>query len=270
MKFFNRSNRNHVKTLHPVESVAMAKPASAVHYVSMDKKGGGEVATLKPPKTQRCATKRFGVQVALVPFGYNGNELLIPFKKGTRQKAWTVISEVPALAESINETAMRLYEKYIPNQQASIYQVHCFGEARFHRTRWITILYSAIVNLHTNQNGNTVDWFPLGRRPLLTRLEDQMVDAALQELQRTVRHEPLGIYMLPPEFTLLQLQRMYELLLGKSLSKPAFRKKMWGSEILIPLEETVTEGGRSQPKGLYRFNKKKYYELKRKGFFLDL
>jgi hypothetical protein len=39
---------------------------------------------------------------------------------------------------------------------------------------------------------------------------------------------------------------------------------------LIPLEETVTEGGRSQPRGLYRFNQKKYDELKRKGFFLDV
>jgi 8-oxo-dGTP diphosphatase len=63
---------------------------------------------------------------------------------------------------------------------------------------------------------------------------------------------------------------MYELVLGQPISRQSFRKKMWESEILIPLEETVTEGGRSQPRGLYRFNKKKYYELKRKGFFLDL
>jgi hypothetical protein len=45
---------------------------------------------------------------------------------------------------------------------------------------------------------------------------------------------------------------------------------MWESEILIPLEETVQESGLSQPKGLYRFNKKRYFQFKKKGFFLDL
>ena len=97
-----------------------------------------------------------------------------------------------------------------------------------------------------------------------------MIDSAMRALQKKVRYEPVGIYLLPPEFTLQQLQKMYELVLGQPISRQSFRKKMWESEILIPLEETVTEVGRSQPKGLYRFNKKRYFELKQKGFFLDL
>lgn len=246
----------------------MANVLTALQDVPSQEKPAGKSTT--NAKARRCATKHFGVRVALVPFAYNGTDIITPFKKAGSQKSWTLLYEVPLLDESIDDTALRLFEKYVPKQQSSLYQVHSFGDTNFTKTRWISILYSAIVNLQSSKKQDTDDWFTLDRRPLLTRLEDQMLDAALQALHRKVRHEPIGIYMLPPEFTLLQLQQMYELFLGKPISKQSFRKKMWDSEIVIPLEETVTEGGRSQPRGLYRFNKKKYYELKRKGFFLDL
>ena len=223
-------------------------------------------------KSRKCATKRFGIRLALVPFGYDGNDLFVPYTRGSRQAAWKLISDIPHLDESLDATAQRLYNKFLPRQkQSSIHQIHTFGDTNYRRTRWITVLYSTMVNLkNQNEQKTDIEWMPLDRRPLLTRLEDLMIDTALESLQKRVRYEPVGIYMLPPEFTLQQLQRMYELLLGQPVSKQVFRKKMWESEILIPLEETVTAPGRSQPKGLYRFNKKKYYELKRKGFFLDL
>jgi 8-oxo-dGTP diphosphatase len=220
----------------------------------------------------RCASKRFGVRVAFVPFGYDGTSVLTLLRKKPKQKAWTLIADVPFLDESLDDAAQRLYKDYLPQKQSSLDQISAFGESHFVRTRWITIVYSAIVHLTNDkkQKLSTVEWFTVDRRPLLTRQEDQMIDSAMRALQKKVRYEPIGIYLLPPEFTLQQLQRMYELVLGQPISRQSFRKKMWESEILIPLEETVTEVGRSQPKGLYRFNKKRYYELKRKGFFLDL
>ena len=248
----------------------MANSSTALHSVDMEKDRNQKQPTaLRKVRSRKCATKRFGIRVVLIPFGYNGTDILIPFRKARKQKAWNLIYDVPLLDESLDEAAKRLYQDCVPHQESSVYQVHTFGDALSIRTRWITIVYSTIVNLRNNHS-TPEDWFQLDRRPLLTRMEDQMIHAALQALQKKVRHEPVGIYMLPPEFTLQQLQRMYELLLGHSISKQSFRQKMWESEIVIPLEETVTEGGRSQPKGLYRFNKKKYYELKRKGFFLDL
>ena len=248
----------------------MADRSTAFHYVDMEEdKDPKQTGTLQRGRSQRCATSRFGIRVALIPFGYNGTDILISFRKAKQQKAWNLIHDVPFLNESIDQTAKRLYQDCVPQQESSVYQVQTFGDTHSTRTRWITIVYSTIVNLRS-KNSIPEDWFLLDRRPLLTRLEDQMIHASLLALQKKVRYEPIGIYMLPPEFTLQQLQRMYELLLGHSISKQSFRQKMWESEIVIPLEETVKEGGRSQPRGLYRFNKKKYYELKRKGFFLDL
>jgi ADP-ribose pyrophosphatase YjhB (NUDIX family) len=221
----------------------------------------------------RCASTRFGVRVAFVPFGYDGTDLLTLLRKKLKQKAWTLITEVPFLDESLDDAAMRLFKNYLPEKQSSLDQIYAFGESHFVRTRWITIVYSAVIHLANGdkkQRTTSAEWFAVNRRPLLTRHEDQMIDAAIRALQTKVRYEPIGIYLLPPEFTLQQLQKMYELVLGQPISRETFRKKMWESEILIPLEETVTEIGRSQPKGLYRFNEKKYNELKRKGFFLDL
>ncbi len=221
----------------------------------------------------KCATKRFGVRVAFIPFGYDGTDVLILLRKKQKQKTWTLVAEVPFLEESLDETAMRMFKEYLPQKQSSLDQVYAFGEGHFIRTRWITILYSAVINLTNGdkkQKTASAEWFAVNRRPLLKPQEDQMIDSALRALQKKVRYEPIGMYLLPPQFTLQQLQKMYELVLGQSISRQNFRKKMWESEILIPLEETVMESGRSQPRGLYRFNKKRYFELKRKGFFLDL
>ena len=211
--------------------------------------------------------------MAFVPFGYDGTDVLILLRTKPKQKAWGLIAEVPFLDESLDDAAMALFKDYLPQKQSSLDQIYAFGESHFVRTRWITIVYSAVINLTNGdkkEKTSSSAWFPVNRRPFLTRMEDQMIDSAIRALQKKVRYEPIGIYLLPPEFTLQQLQKMYELVLGQSISRQSFRKEMWESEILIPLEETVTESGRSQPRGLYRFNKKRYYELKRKGFFLEL
>jgi hypothetical protein len=221
----------------------------------------------------KCISKRFGIRVACIFLGFNGSELLVLFQRKTQTKEWTLVNEVPDLQESLDETSERIFKSYFPDEQTSVHQVQAFGDLHHDKRRWITIVYWGIVNVRTDQQKKSTadtEWFSIQRRPLLSAAKEKMLRAAIQALQKKVRTEPIGLYLLPPEFTLPQLQKTYEQLLGHPLSKMNFRKKMWESEILIPLEKTVKEGGRSQPKGLYRFNKKIYHELKRKGFFLDL
>jgi 8-oxo-dGTP diphosphatase len=227
--------------------------------------------TLKEVRPRKCATKHFGTRVGLVTFGYDGTDLLLLIQK-RKTKIWSLPHDVPNFDESLESAAERLYARFLPPHESSMQQIYTFGEPRPKGRRWFTTVYSTIAHVmkDTKKPAPPADWCAIDRRPMLTRLEDQMVDKALEALRRKVRYEPVGIYMLPKEFTLQQLQRMYELLLGQPISKQSFRQKMWESEILIPLEETIREGGRSQPRGLYRFNKKKYFQLKRKGFFLNL
>jgi len=65
--------------------------------------------------------------------------------------------------------------------------------------------------------------------------------AALERLRGKVEYTSLPAFLLPEPFTLPELQRTYELVLGRTLDKSAFRKRMLDGEFL---EETgIVEGG---------------------------
>ena len=53
-----------------------------------------------------------------------------------------------------------------------------------------------------------------------------IVARAHERLRGKVRYAPVGFELLPPRFTLTQLQRLYEIILGTELDKRNFRKKI--------------------------------------------
>ena len=66
--------------------------------------------------------------------------------------------------------------------------------------------------------------------------------------------------MLPREFTLTELEQIYESILGKNLDKRNFRKKILNIGALATLPHKKT-GGRYRPAQLYRFASDKVREI---------
>jgi 8-oxo-dGTP diphosphatase len=91
----------------------------------------------------------------------------------------------------------------------------------------------------------------------------------LTRLRGKLTYQPIGFELLPPKFTLTQLQRLYEAVLGQSLDKRNFRKKALSYDLLIPLQEKHQEGPH-RPAQLYRFDPARYQRLKRSGFLFEL
>ena len=60
----------------------------------------------------------------------------------------------------------------------------------------------------------------------------EIVAAALERLRGKVEYTSLPAFLLPEPFTLPELQRTYELVLGRPLDKSAFRKRMLDGEFL--------------------------------------
>jgi len=58
--------------------------------------------------------------------------------------------------------------------------------------------------------------------------------------------------LLGETFTLPQLQRVYELLMGESINKVSFRRKMTEMDMLEPLEGQFESVGAHRPAQLYR------------------
>ena len=78
-----------------------------------------------------------------------------------------------------------------------------------------------------------------------------------------------GFELLPPQFTLSQLQRLYETVLETPLDKRNFRKKILGMDFLVPLDEVEKDVAHRAAR-LYRFDRKKYSRLQKRGFNFEI
>ena len=102
--------------------------------------------------------------------------------------------------------------------------------------------------------------FAAGLRARLERALALPRGVAVTAVQDRMDLSPVAFRLLPPSFTLSELQQMYELLLGKRLHKASFRRALQAAWLVEPTDEWRSEG-RGRPAQLYRYAPKK----RRKG-----
>jgi hypothetical protein len=82
---------------------------------------------------------------------------------------------------------------------------------------------------------------------------------AIGELRRAVKHRPVVFELMPDEFTLFELQRTVEAILGPHLHKQNFRRLVESGGLVEPTgEQRFRTGGR--PARLYRFRRDVLWE----------
>jgi hypothetical protein len=83
---------------------------------------------------------------------------------------------------------------------------------------------------------------------------------AIGELRRAVKYRPVVFELMPDEFTLFELQKTVEAILGPNLHKQNFRRLVEGCGLVEPTgEHRLRTGGR--PARLYRFRRDVIYEM---------
>jgi len=117
--------------------------------------------------------------------------------------------------------------------------------------------------LRKRSNAFGAVWYPVDKLPALAFDHARILDYALERLRNKLDYTTVGFQLLPPKFTLSELQRVYEAILGRELDKRNFRKKMDILGILRPLRELRRTG--RKPARLYVFAPKKFEKLKDKG-----
>lgn len=158
-----------------------------------------------------------------VIFGFDGtrlNVLLIERGNDPYKGCWAFPGGFLNMDESALEGAKReLYEE-TGLRDAYIHQFHAFSAPdRDPRERVISIAYFALVRLADVKAGDDAakaQWFPLDEIPPLAFDHDKMLREALKALRRLIHFEPIGVELLPENFTKTQLQSLYEAILGKS------------------------------------------------------
>ena len=158
-----------------------------------------------------------------VIFGFDGtrlNVLLIERGNDPYKGCWAFPGGFLNMDESALEGAKReLYEE-TGLRDAYIHQFHAFSAPdRDPRERVISIAYFALVRLTDVKAGDDAakaQWFPLDEIPPLAFDHDKMLREALKALRRMIHFEPIGVELLPENFTKTQLRSLYEAILGKS------------------------------------------------------
>lgn len=98
---------------------------------------------------------------------------------------------------------------------------------------------------------------------------NQILLAALDRLRKRVRYNPIGFNLLPAEFTLSQLQNLYEVIFNRLLDKRNFRKKITAMDFLTDCKRNQQEVAH-RPARLYKFDIDRYCSLEASGFVFEL
>lgn len=80
----------------------------------------------------------------------------------------------------------------------------------------------------------------------------RILATALSRLRAKIKYRPLIFDLMPPIFTLLQLQQAIEALAGLTLHKPNFRRLIQHQDLIEPTGQSVMQE-RGRPAQLYRF-----------------
>ncbi|MDJ0616231.1 MAG: NUDIX domain-containing protein [Calothrix sp. MO_192.B10] len=188
---------------------------------------------------------------------------------------WALPGGFVRVEESVDAAAKRELKEETGIENVFLEQLYTFGEVeRDPRERVVTVAYYALVNLqdyhiHADTDASDAQWFAMDSLPPLAFDHSQILQVAIARLQGKLRYEPIGFELLPQKFTLSQLQKLYETVLGGTLDKRNFRKKILKMGLLVELDEMQT-GVAHRAARLYQFDEQKYQQLKEKGFNFEI
>lgn len=140
--------------------------------------------------------------------------------------------------------------------------------------RFVSVGYYALVDYTKlsptgGEQEQQFQWSDIRQLPPLMMDHRQIVEEAYQVLQQDLYIKPIGYNLLPEKFTMPELQRMYEAILGVALERSHFQKKMLRLNIYERLEERK-EGVAHKRPYLYRFKPEQYEEALSKGLRFEV
>ncbi len=130
----------------------------------------------------------------------------------------------------------------------------------------VSIAYFALVPVEhitlDTKNPNSPELFPVNRLPKLAFDHSSIIKYAKRRLRSKLEYTNAAYSLLPFEFTLTQLQKTYEIILGKKQDKRNFRKKFLSMGLIHRTKKKLI-GVRQRPAELYRFTSRTPHELKK-------
>jgi len=200
------------------------------------------------------------VAVDVVIFTIEAGELaalLVQVKSGPFADRWAFPGGLVPVGEAPEATATRELLAQTGIEDVYLEQLRTFGDpGRDPHAHVVSIAYFALIPSkgHAPANNSkyaSMRWFPVRGLPALAYDHNAIAEYALSRLRSKLEYTNIVYSLLPREFTLGELQHLYEIILGRRLDRRNFRKKILALRLLRPLHRQRC--GAHRPAQLYAF-----------------
>jgi len=219
-----------------------------------------------PTKSFAYQYPRPAVTVDIILFVFQQEQLrvlLIRRANDPYKGKWALPGGFVDEQEDLYDAALRELKEETNVTNVYLEQLYTFGQpGRDPRARVITVAYFALLSaeevaqqeVHGASDAGEARWWNIYDLPDLAFDHQEILDYALQRLRWKLEWTALGFLLLPSEFTLSELQRVYETILNEPLDKRNFRRKILTADVLEPTGNI--RAGDHRPAKLYRFSAK--------------
>ena len=217
---------------------------------------------------------RPSVTADVIIFTLRANDLqVLLIKRGHPpfEGMWAIPGGFVDIAESLEDAALRELEEEAGVRDVYLEQLYTFGDpGRDPRGRTITVAYFALVTataIHPRAGDDAAEarWWSVYDLPPLAFDHADILAYALQRLRYKLEYTAVGFELLPDTFTLSELQAAYEIVLGETLDKRNFRRKILSAGIIEGIGEY--RAGEGRPAKLHRFRDDAVAEVKARRLF---
>ncbi|MDD2601507.1 MAG: NUDIX domain-containing protein [Prevotella sp.] len=207
------------------------------------------------------------VSVDCIVFGFEDNKLKLLIGKRRMDPGrgeWSLYGGFVGADESLQDAANRVLYQLTGLKHLYMKQVGTFGAIdRDPGERVISVAYCALINVRDYEDKlrekYSLEWVPINDLPQLYSDHNLMVNDAIKLLRRRLNTEPLSFNLLPEQFTLTQLQHVYEAILDTEIDKHNFRKRIKQIDFIEKTGE-IDKLTSKRGAALYRFDYKAYKE----------
>jgi 8-oxo-dGTP diphosphatase len=202
------------------------------------------------------------VTTDLVIFTIKENSLKVLLVKRNEEPfkdKWALPGGFVRINESLEDSAKRELFEETGVKDVYLEQLYSFGNPkRDPRGRVITISYFALINsekinLRASTDVSEAKWFSVSKIPSLAFDHKEILDYSIKRLKWKFEYTSIVFSLLPKNFSLGELQRLYEIVFEKKIDKRNFRKKILSLNILK--KETIKKDAPYRPPQLYSLKK---------------
>ena len=220
------------------------------------------------------------LSVDAVVFGYESKTetisvLLIKRKYEPFKGKWAIPGGFVLQEETLEEAVERELKEETGIEINYLEQLYTFGQPdRDPRNRVVSVAYFGLIEpsafkILASTDAEEVQWFKITELPSLSFDHDKILKLAIERLKTKITYEPIGFELLDTKFPFSDLEKLYTTLLGRAIDRRNFRKKILSLNILDELDEKISRGS-GRPANLFKFNKERYFKLKKEGIIFEI